>query len=222
MSACCAPGIHFPPMISFKRRALIPTPTSGKYRLAFYVESRHREVKKSNSLQKACDLWPLIGLQSRLPHSKPPVHHLGAICEWVGHGRWHLGFQTLGSSRVQGEEAPPHPRIWGNFLVSGQGSPKAWVSQYEEGGLCFQLSGSRRWERMLRTRWSFSRRVDGMDHVAPASGLPQSSLCIPEACASPPGSPLRRGGRRLVEVGRVTGHAPRRVPGAQQLLSALV
>lgn len=98
---------------------------------------------------------------------------------------------------------------WGNFLVSGQGSPKAWVSQYEEGGLCFQLSGSRRWERMLRTRWSFSRRVDGMDHVAPASGLPQSSLCIPEACASPPGSPESRGrGQARWEWGSGAGLAP--------------
>lgn len=73
---------------------------------------------------------------------------------------------------------------WGNFLVSVQGSPKAWVSQCEEGGLCFQLSGSRRWERMLRTRWSFSRRVYGVDHVVPRIGaapeqpLHSGSLCL--------------------------------------------
>lgn len=54
------------------------------------------------------------------------------------------------------------------------GFPKAWVSQCEEGGLCFQTSGSRCCGRTLRTRWNFSRRAAC---GAPTPRLPQRSLC---------------------------------------------
>lgn len=77
----------------------------------------------------------------------------------------------------------------------------AWVSPCEEGGLCFQPSGSRRCERTLRTRWNFSRRAAC---GAPTPRLPQSSLCTkPVVRASlscgfgrnPGGGARRAGGR---------------------------
>lgn len=61
-------------------------------------------------------------------------------------------------------------RVW----LCEQLGATGWVSQWEEGGLCFQLSGSRRCERTLSTRWNFSRR-SACGATTPR--LPQSSLC---------------------------------------------